>query len=154
MSIYTSGNAAAQPRRRTEEVPDLEERRRQNAKARKAARIRAHELKVAAQKRRLRAAAYTAAGAVVLGICMLMLSAVIQNNNLSSEISTLEAELEELTAQNDSREYEIDSSVDLNDIIETATEELGMVRSTADQIITYSESDSEYVQQVAEIPDE
>ena len=147
------GNAVAQPKR-TEEVPDLERRRRQNAEARKAAKIRAQELKTAAQRRRLMAAALTAAGAVVMCVCVLTLSAIIQNNSLTSEISELEETLEELVVQNDSIEYDIDSSVDLNEIIRAATEDLGMVRSSADQVITYEESDKEYVQQVAEIPEE
>lgn len=152
MSIYVEGNAVPK-RERVEEVPDIRRRREQNAQARRAAAQRAKELRAQAQKRRVRIAAFTAAGAVVLCICVLTLSAIIKGNNLSSEISELEAELDELVVENDSIEYEINSSVDLATIIEVATEELGMVRSSADQIITYEESDQEYVKQVAEIPE-
>ena len=152
MRIYVGGSAAPKPER-VEEVPDIRRRREQNARAKKAAAARAKELRAEAQKKRIRAAAFTAACAVVLCVCILTLSAIIKGNNLSSEISALEAELDELVVENDSIEYEINSSVDLAAIIETATEELGMVRSSADQIITYEDSDQEYVQQVAEIPE-
>ena len=47
---------------------------------------------------------------------------------------------------------DLNSAVDLNYVVQVATTELGMVRSTSGQIRTYDSSESEYVQQVAEIP--
>lgn len=106
--------------------------------------------------RRNRAMVYAAAaagGVVVAVIMVLLLCSVITYNTLTNEIESLTSELDTLTLQNDSTEYDIDSSVDLNNIIETATEELGMVRSTSSVVVTYSDADSEYVNKVAEIPD-
>ena len=73
-------------------------------------------------------------------------------NSLKREVSEKEADVEVLTLENDSREYDINSSVDYNEIIRAATQELGMVRSNASQIVTYSVKNSEYLQQVAQVP--
>ena len=70
------------------------------------------------------------------------------------DISDLESSISELKSQNDSKEYDLNCSVDLNYIVQVATGEMGMVRSSSGQIRTYNSSASEYVQQVAEIPTE
>ena len=145
MSIYVDGNTV----RKSE--PGYEDDRRAEENSRRAA-IRARQArKVEAQKRRVRTAAGVFAVVMVLAVAMLMLSAVVKNNSLSTEISRVESELAELKAQNDSREYDINRSVNMNTVIKVA-EELGMVRGNASQIITYENSDSEYIQQVAAIP--
>ena len=92
------------------------------------------------------------AGAVVLvALSGFLLTSLEKNNKLSGEIAAKESEVEDLTVYNDTREYEINSSVDLNYVISAATE-LGMVRSNASQIVTYSVKNSEYLQQVAQVP--
>jgi len=145
MSIYVDGNTV----RKAE--PEYEDDRRAEENSRRAA-IRARQArKVEAQRRRVRTAVGVVAVVMVLVVAMLMLSAVVKNNSLSTEISRVEAELSELKAQNDSREYDINRSVNMNTVIKVA-EELGMVRGNASQIITYENSDSEYIQQVAAIP--
>ena len=90
--------------------------------------------------------------ALVVGLSVILLSSMEQNKRLSGEIAEREKTVEQLTVYNDTREYEISSSVDLSDIIAAATQELGMVRSNASQIITYSVKNSEYLQQVAQVP--
>ena len=150
ISIYVDGNTAIkiekeQPAKKSSRVKTIREQRlegirqRERARAQKKAKAMAY-------------AAVCAAAALVISAMILLVCSMITYNTLTSEVESLTSELEELTLQNDSIEYEIDSSVDLNEIIETATEDLGMVRSTASQIVTYSDTDSEYVNQVAEIP--
>ena len=102
----------------------------------------------------IRTVAAVAAGVVVIGFCVMLLSTISKNNALTTQINRLEYQIEELTVLNDSREYDIEASVDLDYVIQVATQELGMVRSSASQIITYETQNSEYVQQVAEIPTE
>ncbi len=152
-SLYVDGNNAVIP----EEMPaypepsqiDFETERRK---------IKARERRTELKKRRLRQirarriAAVSCLGGMFVAVCLVMLNCMITNNSLTSEISALESELSELTAQNDSREYDIDSSVDINEVIQVATEELGMVRSSAGQVITYETSDTEYIQQLAQVP--
>lgn len=92
--------------------------------------------------------------AVVVALCVVTLSVVAAHSQLERDINELEKTRASLKEVNDSKEYDIDSSVNLNEVIMAATGELGMVRSSAAQIITYETQDSEYVQQVSEIPTE
>ncbi len=110
--------------------------------------------KVERQKKAIRFSCIGFSVAVLVALCVVMLAMVVKNSDLNTEISKLENQWEELKAQNDSREYDINASVDLNYIVQVATEELGMERSSAGQIRTYDSSDSEYIKQVAEIPTE
>ena len=148
--IYVSGNTAAEIEKEEESQKAvrralIEEQRREGLK---------RQAQKRAQKRE-RAFAYALAAsacALVLGVMVLLLSSVITYNSLTKEISTLTAELETLVEENDSIEYDIDSSVDLSYVISVATTQLGMVRSTSSQVVTYSDPDSEYINQVADIP--
>ena len=103
------------------------------------------------QKARLTALG-TLGAAVLIGLSVILLSSLEANSRLSDEIAAKEREIEKLTVYNDTREYEINSSVDLSYVIAAATQELGMVRSNASQIVTYSVKNSEYLQQVAQVP--
>ena len=150
MNIYVDGNAA----RQLEEMPrrlyiDEDERERKRRKA------RALEKRAAAVRRQnsfIRAAVGMMVASVVLFLVILLLNGSVKSNALMTEIRDLEKEYNTIVSQNDSKEYDINRSVDLNTVIRTATEEYGMVRGNVDQIITYRTDDSEYIQQLAEIP--
>ena len=109
--------------------------------------------KVERQKKAIRFSCIGFSVAVLVALCVVMLSMVVKNSDLNTQISDLETEWEELRSQNDSKEYDMNVSVDLNYVVKVATEELGMVRSTAGQIHTYDSSDAEYIKQLAEIPE-
>lgn len=96
----------------------------------------------------------TAAAVLIIGISAFMLASLECNRKLSREISSLERQIQELTVVNDARAYEITSSIDLSDVIRTATEELGMVRGSASQTVTFGSRQTEYLQQVAAVPKE
>lgn len=100
------------------------------------------------------AAAGLFGAAVIVGLCALTLMVSDRYSALHDEINAAEKTLEEMTAYNDAREYDIFSSVDLDYVITVATEQLGMVRGSASQVIRYSVKDSEYLQQVAKVPTE
>ena len=110
--------------------------------------------KVSRQKRMISVFLTGIAVVLLVALCLTMLTIAGENNGLKTEISRLESQVSELKSQNDSRQYDLNSSVDLNYVVQVATNELGMVRSTSGQIRTYSTSESEYIQQVAEIPTE
>jgi len=110
--------------------------------------------KVSRQKNILRGLAIGLAAVLLVALCVTMLTITGENNGLKNEINKLETQVADLKSQNDSKEYDLNSLVDLDYVIKVATEQLGMVRSTAGQIRTYNSSESEYVQQVAEIPTE
>ena len=110
--------------------------------------------KVSRQKRMISVFLTGIAAVLLVALCITMLTIAGENNGLKTEISRLESQVSELKSQNDSRQYDLNSAVDLNYVVKVATEELGMIRSTAGQIRTYSTAESEYIQQVAEIPTE
>ena len=150
MNIYVDGNAA----RQLEEEPrrlyideDERERKRRKAKA-----LEKREAAVRRQNSFIRAAAGMMIASVMLFLVILLLNGSVKSNALMTEIGVLEKEYNTIVSQNDSKEYDINRSVDLNTVIRTATEEYGMVRGNVDQIITYRTDDSEYIQQLAEIP--
>ena len=68
-------------------------------------------------------------------------------------IEQMEAELEQLRAENDALETSINTSIDLNKIYEIATQELGMVYAKKDQVLLYDKTESEYVRQYEDIPE-
>ena len=68
-------------------------------------------------------------------------------------IEKMEAQLEQLKAENDALETSINTSIDLNKIYEIATKELGMVYAKKDQVLLYDKTESEYVSQYEDIPE-
>lgn len=153
MKLYTDGSSALQPEIfYTDETEEQRLERERRARAKRNAKAKAQAQKVAASQKRITAALVSLAAIIVVCFGVMTLSAVTASNALTNEISSLEAELAEIVAQNDSIEYDIESAVDLNTIISVAENELGMVRSSSDRVITYKDSDQEYVQQVAEVP--
>ncbi len=55
--------------------------------------------------------------------------------------------------ENDALETSINTSIDLNEIYEIATKELGMVYAKKDQVLLYDKTESEYVRQYEDIPE-
>lgn len=156
MSIYVGGS----------EAPKLDTPERQAIKQQKRLRMQQERLtemkkaqRAAAEKRRNRQLAIRNAVFVGFSVAVLIISAISMvslmntNTNLKGEINSLEARYDDIKTQNDSKEYDINNFVDLNAVIKIATEELGMTRSSANQIITYQPSQTEYIQQLADVED-
>ena len=144
--IYTGTSTA--PQIETEGRP---ERKRQLSRARRLT-AAARERRLVARLKVYKALAMAAAVAFVLVLIIAVLGGSVESNELTRDIRNLENQLSELTVQNDSKEYDIISSVDINTVIKVATEELGMVRGSADMIIGYDADGGEYIMQVAELP--
>ena len=96
---------------------------------------------------------FVAACAVIV-LCMKYINLNSEINKVSDSIISMEKSIETLKAQNDAVEYEIDSSVDMNTIIKTATEELGMVQVNEDSIRFYTSTEGEYMKQFTDVPTE
>lgn len=75
-----------------------------------------------------------------------------QMTNSVDNIAKLESQLNDLKLANDEEYSRIVSSVDLEEIKRIAIGELGMTYAQEGQIITYSGENSDYVKQVADIP--
>lgn len=92
---------------------------------------------------------------VVLSVisCINYLDAEADIAETKSNIASLEKSIDTITTKNDSIQYEIDSFVDVNYIIKTAKEELGMVMVSEDQIIKYDSTRNEYMEQYGDVPE-
>ncbi len=108
--------------------------------------------KLLKQQARIRRGTLIVAAAIFVVLVVTTLSLAVKRNDLDAKLGRMENQLQELREQNDSKEYEINSTVDLDYVVEVATGQLGMVRSQIGQIQTYSSDNSEYTQQLAEIP--
>ncbi len=73
--------------------------------------------------------------------------------NSISHIAALESELNALKLSNDEEYSRIESSVNLEEIKKIAIEELGMTYAGEGQVVEYSSEGSDYVRQIADIPD-
>ena len=64
----------------------------------------------------------------------------------------MEKNLDTLVSQNDAIEYAISSYIDTDYVVKVATGELGMVKASESQISFYKSSESEYMKQLEDIP--
>ncbi len=94
----------------------------------------------------------TLATAVILGMCALYIGLTSQLNERMNNVARLEGEVVNLTAENDSMEKRIQTSVDLNDIRKQALNELGMVYPKESQIEYYHVDSTDYMEQYKDIP--
>lgn len=73
--------------------------------------------------------------------------------NRLNHISRLETQLNDLKLENDATYSRINSNVDLEEIRNTAINELGMTYAKEGQIETFTSENGDYVRQVARIPE-
>ena len=114
----------------------------------------------AARKNRERAMHMNPAYVLFLGAAMLVSAFVLIGyirlqsdiTNSINHIAALESELNDLKLSNDEEYSRIESSVNLEQIKQIAINELGMTYAGEGQIVEYSSEGSDYVRQVADIP--
>ncbi len=87
-----------------------------------------------------------------LAACTLMLSMQAKVTEQSNQITYLQSEIETLTDENDAYEARINSSVNLDQIRDTAMNQLGMVYPTEGQVVYYNLTEADYVRQYHDIP--
>lgn len=92
---------------------------------------------------------------VVLSVmsCINYLNVEADITETKNNITSIQKSIDTLATQNDSIQYKIDSFVDVDYIIKTAIEELGMVMVSKDQIITYESTRNEYMEQYGDVPE-
>ena len=86
---------------------------------------------------------------VVVCIQYLMLRSDVTNK--VKELAKLEAQLNEMKAENDDTENRITGAVDLEEVKYRAMNELGMQYAHSDQIVAYECEDTDYVRQLVDI---
>ena len=92
-----------------------------------------------------------AAMAVIFITLVKYISLNIEISRKARTITELRKELTTAIMENDNMEMSINSSIDYDYIYQVATEELGMVYSSQNQIVTYDHKDSEYVVQYKDV---
>lgn len=92
-----------------------------------------------------------AAMAVMLFTCVKYISYTNAKSSNAKKITALQSELEELREANDQRQFAIDTSIDYDYIYKVATDSLGMIYASKEQIIKYQSKESEYVMQFKDI---
>ena len=84
---------------------------------------------------------------IVLLVCVSYIKVQVGVAGEKEKIGDLQKELSAMQDENDTRYNAIMDSVDLEEIKEKASSELGMSAATADQVITYDENGNEYMEQ-------
>ena len=92
------------------------------------------------------------ATAIVLFAAISLLSVRSDIVSTQRQVEKAEEQLQKLRAENNAKEIYLNKSIDLNEVYRIATEELGMVYPSADQVIYYDRSDGGYVRQYEDTP--
>ncbi len=142
-NVYIQGNTA----RRLEEEINRPGRRKQLGNAARKNRERAHHMN-------LGYVLFLSLALVAMG-AILTVYIGLQSDITSSikNISRLESRLNTMKLDNDEEYSRITSSVDLEEVKRIAIQELGMKYAEEGQIVTFSGKGSDYMRQVADIPD-
>ncbi len=96
----------------------------------------------------------TAAAVITVFMCVNFLQLRAEGTILQKQVTALEAQLDEARLQNASDYNQMMNSIDMEHVRDVAMNQLGMVYAKKSQIVTYQVSDSDYVRQYTEIPEE
>ena len=149
---YVEGNTV----RKVERVPRYEEQERGHQQKRNVSHtvtVRRNQEK-ALQMNLLSVLLLTVAVICTLYICVSYLKLQSSVTARLNHIESLEESIEKLKGDNDALLTRINTSVDLDYVYKVATEELGMVYANKDQVRLYNKTESEYVRQYEDIPEQ
>ena len=88
---------------------------------------------------------------MIVMACVQYLDLNSQISKANKEISNLQTQLDTLITKNDAMDYEINSFIDVDYILETAKTQLGMVVAGKEQVQFYDSSVSEYMNQLSDV---
>jgi len=146
--------------RRMEAMPDYRKERRdrqereREEELRKRRRAAARNQEKALQMNLFSVLLLTVAVICTLYICVSYLKLQSSVTARLNHIESLEESIEKLKGDNDALLTRINTSVDLDYVYKVATEELGMVYANKDQVRLYNKTESEYVRQYEDIPEQ
>lgn len=148
------GGSAARKLQTAQAVPEIERRRRQQEKEelRKQEELRQKQIGRANRINFLYTAAVIGVAVVLYAVCWQYLQLQTSVKTNAAEISKLQSQLTELTAENDELELQINAGIDYEQIYDTAINELGMVYPDKKQVVTFDAGISEYVKQYQDVP--
>lgn len=153
---YSEGNAIRKVRPNSDvyENPLREERRRQRQEIerRKSTRTSKKSQKELSSVSMASCAILVIAIAITLFTCIDYIKIQAEVASLNKNITQTEKELSNLKGENRIQKAQLDASVDLNEIYDVATKELGMVIPNDEQVIYFESIKSGFVKQYEEIP--
>ena len=88
---------------------------------------------------------------VIFGICFQYIQLQSEASTLKSSITALQSDVNDLEADNEEMLQNIETSIDMGQILEYAMNDLGMTYPSEDQIVTYEADASDTLTQYAEI---
>ena len=151
---YIEGNAVRKIQEMPERHKELREKHieieKQNKRKKAAQRNQQRELKMGLGY----ASFLIIASVVMVLVCVSYIRVQTSIISRQEEIVNVKSELNTLISQNDAIEYNVNSYIDVENIIQVATKELGMVKAGKDQISQYERTESEYMKQLNDIPNE
>lgn len=146
-SYITNGNNALQLAPNKVEEPYKRERIRENTRPNKNINIKKQE-----KRNTLSLLIFVAATVIMLFLCIEYLKTELKINEIRNNNKTIERQITKLTTQNDSLDYDVNSYIDVDNIIKVATQKLGMVQVTNNQVSLYKSTESEYMKQFSNVP--
>lgn len=145
---YVEGNTARKLNAAPERIqrPEREERKVNEKISRNTRRAKAFDLKYTMT--------LVTATVFLFVSCVNMLTLQADIAGQRRQIAMLESSLNELTDTNNETSKRLESSVNLPEVLEIATKELGMVYPKSGQIVSYKASNPDYVKQFKDVPTE
>ena len=145
---YTEGNAVRRVRPDSDvyENPLREERRRQSKRSSRKSQKELSSINMAS------CVILILAITITLFTCIDFIKIQAEVSSLNTRIIQSEKELSNLKDENRIRKAQLDASVDLNEIYDVASNELGMVVPNDDQVIYFESVKSGFVKQYENIP--
>lgn len=95
---------------------------------------------------------FVAASVFIAMGSFLMLSAKVSSSRDS--ITEVKGKIIDLKAKNDDYERRLERSINVDEIRRIATEELGMIYPSNDQVVNYEYEESDFVRQYSDVPNE
>ncbi len=147
--LYIDGNTV----RRTEVVP--EERPQEQEQKKQGV---SYQVRLNRERARHMSLPYvmmlTVAMAVTVVLCCQMLQISSHTAQTKKRIAALQSSVDALRMSNNAIEDGVRIYTDLDYVYRVATKDLGMVYPTEEQVIRYNRTESEYVRQYEDIPEE
>lgn len=143
---YIEGNTARKLNAAPERIqrPEREERKVNEKISRNTRRAKAFDLKYTM--------ALVVATAFLFAACVNMLTLQADITEQRRQIAMLESNLNDLTDTNNETSKRLESSVNLPEILDVATNELGMIYPKSGQVLSYEASNPDYVKQFKDVP--
>lgn len=147
---YEAAPLYDEPAKKQEKQPDIKKRGRNSQKAE--ARVTYREKSKCMNG--IYAFTLTLAAVATLVLCVQYLKVQTEITEKTKYISSLKQNITTISSQNDALDYSINGFIDVDNVYKVATEELGMVMASEDNVKLYESTEQEYMMQVSDIPKE